>query len=173
MKAIFKVSILSFLALMMTSLTASGMTAVNVKQCNQMIGKKEPFLLTLKRGQPLIESITSCAIQAQLAGASLSGIGAVENPILAYHNFDTKKYQYKNYRGIYELVSLDGTISMINGKQKPHIHTAISNDQYDVFGGHLNEAFVAAYAEITIVPFQKALIRKYDNAMGMDLIVPN
>lgn len=155
-----------------TSIAKAAPSVVTTAQCQQ-VANKAPFILVLKEGQPLVESIIHCANNAQLKGASLSGIGQIQKPTLAYYNLTTKRYQYKNYNGIYHLVSLNGNITLLNNKPKAYLQAAISNEQFTVMGGYLNEAFTAGSVEIMFIPLTGSLIRKHDAMTGLNLLKPD
>ena len=166
----------ALLSVAVEATAANSIAAVSVNQCNKLTGTSSPFILVLKTGQPVIESVAICATKARLPGAFFSGTGQVQKLTLSYYNATTRRYQYKNYGEIYELVSLDGTISLLegslpDGKREPYAHAVISDEQYHVSGGHLNEAFAAATVEITIVPLKNRLIKKTDKVTGLNLLI--
>lgn len=107
---------------------------------------------------------------SKLFSASLSGLGAIEDPELAYYNMETKKYETKKFPGIFEIASLNGNISFSEGKLFPHIHVVIGNNQYQAFAGHLMRGIVGATLEITVVPLHRLLYRKFDPEIGLNLI---
>ena len=158
----------SFLVISTTN--AASLAAVNPDACKLLKNPTKPFILVVKRGDDLIESITNCANAANITSASLSGLGALEEPTLGYFNLSTKKYQFKTFPGIYELTSLNGNVGFANGQRFAHIHVTIGDDNYHIIGGHLNEAKVGATAEITFIPLPAAFTRKADKNTGMKLI---
>ena len=145
-------------------------SAVHSDSCQNVKNTKEPFILVLKKGEKLQQSIVKCANQANLNGASLSALGAVDNTTLT--NFDHKKktYDKKVYPNFMELIALSGNINFVNGKRDAHIHVALSDQDYQMVGGHLGEATVAATAEVTIIPMQYPLNKTMDEKTGLNLI---
>ena len=148
-------------------------TVVNAHSCQRMHGVQRPFLLVIKRGDDINQTITQCANAARLPGAILMGIGAIKDPTLAYFNLTTKKYQNKTFAGIYELLSLNGNISQVKGKRFVHDHVVIGDDQYHTFGGHLMGGTVGVTAEIAIIPLSAIPKRVYDKDTHLSLIKPN
>ena len=51
-----------------------------------------------------------------------------------------------------------------------HVHTAIGDSQFSVFGGHMFEAVVAVTAEIYITPFGVMPERSLDSELGLATI---
>ena len=62
--------------------------AVNKSTCGRLANTTQPFILVLSSGDSLIESITQCSKDAKLMGASVSGLGQLHNPVLAYFSSD-------------------------------------------------------------------------------------
>lgn len=170
MKLFFSTLTTSFLMLGSAIAATPTVSAVDSHSCSKLKGSDKPFILALKKGDNIIEAITQCANEAQLAGASLSGVGALENPTLTYYNISTKKYQDKTFPGIYELISVNGNVTQSQGKREVHLHVALSDDQYHMIGGHLGNALVGAVAEITVTPFKGSLVKKLDKQTGLEVI---
>jgi len=150
--------------------SAATLAAVDSQSCQKRRGNDQPFILVLKKGEDLSSVIVNCANAAHLYGAALTGLGAVESPTLSYFNHDTKKYQQKTFPGNLELASLTGNIAELEGKRVTHIHVALSDDQYQMFGGHLKDATVGATAEITVTPLQGKLKKTMDTNAGLALL---
>jgi predicted DNA-binding protein with PD1-like motif len=152
---------------MSTKLAITGSSADSIN-----IDSDKPFILALNIGENLFEGIMRCAQAANLKSASISGLGALDDVTVAYYNLETKSYQTKLFPGMYELVSLHGNIAMLDGKHFIHIHAAIGDDQYRIFGGHIMDATVGPSAEITVIPLSAAIQRKYDDRTGLKLMCP-
>lgn len=132
----------------------------------------KPFILALKMGEDLFEAILRCADAANLKSASISGLGALDDVTVAYYNLNTKTYQTKLFHGMYELISLNGNITLVDGKRFIHIHAALGTEEYNVVGGHIMSATVGPSAEISIIPLNSAIHREFDNQTGLKLMCP-
>ena len=132
----------------------------------------KPFILALTMGENLFEGILRCANAAELNSASISGLGALDDVTVAYYNLQTKQYQTKLFKGMYELISLNGNITLVEGKRFIHIHAALGTEEYDVVGGHIMDAIVGPSAEITIIPLSGDIDREYAAATGLKLMCP-
>ena len=64
-------------------------------------------------------------------------IGAVENATLSCFDQKKKKYDKKVIAEPLEIVSLTGNISIQDNRPCVHAHVMLSNQEYQVFGGHL------------------------------------
>lgn len=132
----------------------------------------KPFILVLKPGENLFESILRCADAANLKSASISGLGGLRNIEAAYYHLETQQYHTKLFSEMHELISMNGNITFFEGKRFIHIHAAFSDEQYMTFGGHLMSAIVSPSAEITIVPLTHTIERKHDTETGLKIMCP-
>lgn len=149
------------------------MVVVTMENCHEVKSPKKPFILVLKRGEPYIESLVSCIERMDIESASVSGFGAIENPVVAAYNLKKQQYASKKFMGIYQLASLNGTISTNPKHEKvAHVHVVFCDTSYRAYGGHLMLGDCGITAEITIIPFPREMYREYDEDIGLDLIVP-
>ncbi|PJJ83498.1 PPC domain-containing DNA-binding protein [Mucilaginibacter auburnensis] len=120
------------------------------------------YLLVLKRGQPLIASLNAFMAKEKLPGASISGLGAVENAEIAYYDIAKQKYKYQKFTPSMEVLSLNGNLGTLEGQPIVHAHIALADSNYVVRGGHVKEAYVSLILEITIVPTTKPITREWN-----------
>src|SRR3990167_10014925 len=102
---------------------ASHYAAVNKDHCVRMQHTTKPFILVLNRGENIHESINQCASDAKIKAASLSGLGQLEHPTLAYFTSNPQeKPTLKKFEGFYELASFNGNITNNANKYYTHAH---------------------------------------------------
>ena len=135
-------------------------------------GSEKPFILALNLGEDLFDSILRCANDANIKSASLSGLGTLDDIMLAYYNLDTKQYQEKLFPGMYELISLNGNIAILEDELFVHIHASIGDENYRVFGGHVMSGIVGPACEITVTPLPGKIQRGYDDRTGLKIMCP-
>jgi predicted DNA-binding protein with PD1-like motif len=145
---------------------------VNKASCGTLANTTQPFILVLNSGDDLLESISACAKAANLKGASVSGLGQVHNPTLAYFTSNPNdKPSLTTFPGYYELVSINGNVSANNGNYYTHTHAALADKKFRGITGHMNKATVGLTAEITLVPFSGAVERTVDAKTGFGPLV--
>lgn len=155
-----------------TNALAANYAAVDKDSCNKMINSTEPFILILKSGDNLHEGINKCAANAQLAGASIHGLGQLNNPTFAYYSNDPhEKPKFTTFDGIYELISLNGNISQDGDKYYSHLHVVLGDEKFKALAGHIKDTQIGVTVELTIVPFTKPLKRAVDPDTGFGPIV--
>lgn len=150
---------------------AANEASVNKEGCARMKGSERPFMLVLYRGDDLLQSITQCAADATLPAASITGLGQLQQPTLAYFSSNPQeKPTLKQFEGFYELVSLNGDITNNNGKYYTHVHVALGDHDFRAIAGHVNAAVVGMTAEITMIPLPFPVKRTLSGDSGFGLI---
>ena len=154
------------------SVAVANLSVVDLANCHLLSNTDQPFILTLKMGEDLFEGVLQCAYKMQLKSAMLSGLGALSNVTVAFYNLSTKQYHTKLFTGMYELISLNGNLSLLENKHFVHIHAALGTETYSVKGGHIMSATVGASAEIAITPLSNNIQRVHDPVTGLKLMCP-
>lgn len=129
---------------------------------------EEKALIVVSKGQKLVSTLTQDVVDLGLKGGLISGLGALIHVELGYYHLDHKEYLRKTFSEMdYELISLTGNLSLKEGTPYIHVHAALGDNQFRVFGGHLFEAEVAVTAEISIIPLGKMPVRELDPRIGL------
>lgn len=170
------VSVISFLfsssQVLASNKTLDRSSAVNKFSCAKMVNANQPFILILNKDDDLIENITQCAKEAKLIGATVSGLGQLQNPVLAYFSSDPNaKPILTKFSGFYELASLNGDITNNSGEYYTHLHVTIADKKFRGIAGHVNDAKVGQTAEIIITPLSAPLKRTVNTKTGFGPIV--
>lgn len=128
-------------------------------------------LIVVSKGQKLVSTLTKDVTDLGLKGGLISGLGALIHAELGYYHLEHKDYLRKTFSEMdYELISLTGNISLKDGNPYIHVHAALGDNQFRVFGGHLFEAEVAVTAEVSIIPLGKMPVRELDKQLGLATI---
>ena len=132
---------------------------------------KNQYLVVLDRDQDIVASLTEIATQYSIKGGHITGIGAVKDVQLGYYDLHKKDYIRKTMSDEdYELIALNGNITLREGVPYVHVHTAIGRSDFSVLGGHMFEAKVAVTAEIYISPFGLMPERFLNSSLGLSTI---
>lgn len=131
-----------------------------------------PYILSLQEGDNLFHAILQFVEITNLKSAVLNGLGALSNITIGYFHRDTQQHSQRLFTGTYELVSLTGNVTFANKDRFLHIHAAIGDDQFNVFGGHIIDAFASASTEIAITPLTYPVFRKNHPELGIKVICP-
>lgn len=125
------------------------------------------IVVSLERGESIRESVESLAGELEITAAKVSAIGALQDPELGAYELADKEYIRREFTGIWELLALEGNISLNDGEPFLHAHVSISGADFDVKGGHLFDARVGVVVEMFIEPCATPLRRMHCEAIGL------
>lgn len=118
------------------------------------------------------EEIMSCieevADKERITFASFSGIGAVKEITGGLFNPEKKKYEALCFEGYYEITSMIGNITTLNGNPYIHMHCNWANDKCKTYGGHVTSAVVSVAAEIFITTYSGNVHRSFNKETGFN-----
>lgn len=123
----------------------------------------------LDKGEEIQEQLKVLALQENIHLASVRGLGATDDFTVGVFKTDRKQYDANSFRGYYEIVSLTGTITTMDGEYYAHLHMSAGNEKGEVFGGHLNRAVISATCELVIQVVDGTVERRFDDGIGLNV----
>lgn len=126
--------------------------------------------MRLIKGEEIISTVTQFCKSQNIMSGELLGIGAVEKAELGFYYLDRKEYEWRKFENPMEIVSLTGNIALVDGEPFLHIHTVLSDSNFQTVGGHMKEGVVGATCEIYLNKFETNLTRIFDDITGLKLI---
>ena len=131
---------------------------------------KRTFVGQFPYGADLYESLTKIAVDEDIKLGRLSAIGATTHAVVAFYDQKERKYNPIEFPGRMEILSLQGNVSLREGKPFVHAHITLSDPQGRVFGGHLLPGTKLFACEIFIEEFEGMQFqRQYDETTGLHL----
>ena len=127
------------------------------------------IIARIDRGEEILEQVKEIALKEKIRLASVQALGAINRFTVGVFKTNEKIYLANEFEGSYEIVSLSGTINTMNGEFYCHLHMSAGNEKGEVFGGHLNQAFVSATCEMVITVIDGTVDRYYDEGIGLNL----
>ncbi|MBP3284499.1 MAG: DNA-binding protein [Clostridia bacterium] len=127
------------------------------------------YVVRLNRGEEVVASLLKFAEEEKVVLANISGIGAGD--FVKFGLFDVKEKQYHSneLKVPFEIASLMGTFSEMNGKPYLHLHISVGVEDGHIFGGHLNECKISATCEIVVDVIEGKVGRKVSEEVGLNL----
>jgi len=127
------------------------------------------YLMVLRQGDNIFQSLENFAIQEKIPAANFSGMGFVD-VTFGFFDLKTKQYDPKEFKGM-ELASMLGTIAWKDGKPSIHSHGVGGDKSFQAYGGHILSTTVSTGSvEIMIIIHDKPFQRKKDEALGADIL---
>ena len=126
-------------------------------------------VMRIDRGEEVLAQLKVMALKEDIKLASVRALGAMDDFTVGVYKTDEQKYYANHFTGDFEIVSLTGTVSTMNGEYYAHLHMAAGDDQGRVFGGHLTEANISATCEMVVEIIDGQVDRARDEAVGLNL----
>lgn len=123
----------------------------------------------IDRGEEILTALQEIAEAEGIQLASISALGATNDFTVGVYNVDEKQYHANDFRGNFEIVSLTGTVSTMDGRFYAHLHMSAGDEKGQVFGGHLNRAVVSAVCEMVITVIDGTVDRSFSPEIGLNL----
>lgn len=130
----------------------------------------DTIVARIDKGEEILEQLQRIAQRENVLLAEVSALGAVNDITVGVFNTAEKKYYANHFQGTFEIVSLTGTVSTMNGTYYAHIHMSAGDEKGMVFGGHLNRAVVSATCEMVIRVIDGQVDRAFDEGVGLNLL---
>ena len=131
---------------------------------------KNGFMIRFSKGEEIASSIASFCAAHNVTSGYFQAIGAVTEVELGYYHLEKKEYTFKQFEQEFEVVSLTGNVSLVEGKPFVHMHGVFSDEHFQCTGGHVKNGIVGATCEVYFVPFETELIREFDEEIGLKLL---
>ena len=123
----------------------------------------------IDRGEEILTALQEIAEAEDIRLASISALGATNDFTVGVYNVDEKQYHANDFKGNFEIVSLTGTVSTMDGRFYAHLHMSAGDEKGQVFGGHLNRAVVSAVCEMVITVIDGVVDRRFSEEIGLNL----
>ena len=130
---------------------------------------KDTLVVRIDRGEEILEQVKAVAEKENIRLASVEALGAVGEFTVGVYNVTTKQYYGNHFEGQFEIVSLTGTISTMDGAFYQHLHMSAGDENGNVHGGHLSRAVVSATCEMVIRVIDGEVDRARDEEIGLNL----
>ncbi|HWP61514.1 MAG TPA: PPC domain-containing DNA-binding protein [Candidatus Paceibacterota bacterium] len=130
------------------------------------------YFLVFERGEEFFTALARFCEEHDIHWAQFSGIGAVEDVEIGYYDLPARQYVFRREAGPFEVSNMDGNIAELNEAPLIHAHTVLArcDESLSTIGGHLKRAVVALTLEVCLWQVSQPLLRRPDDATGLNLI---
>jgi hypothetical protein len=109
------------------------------------------FAVRIESGEEIVASLADFARQKNVRAGLISGLGAIGDPELGFFVRATRQYVRRAFAGEYEIGSLTGNFSELDGEPFPHCHVVISGEDLAAWTGHLFRGVATVTCEVQVV----------------------
>ena len=128
------------------------------------------FVLIFEGGDDLQADLLRFAAEERVLSGSLRGIGGFSKATLGYFVREQKAYEPIDVDEQVEVLSLLGTLSVMDGKPHAHMHATVGFRGGSVKGGHVQAGTVWPTLEIFVTEYSGELQRAMVPDVGAALI---
>ena len=130
------------------------------------------MMLVLDKGDEVLTQLREFAREQGITAARFSAIGAFSSCTLAFFERDQRAYRDMPIDEQVEVLSLTGSIGVIDGAPRVHAHAIIGMPDCSARGGHMVAGTVWPALEVSLVVSPGALNARIDDESGLPLLVP-
>ena len=130
----------------------------------------DTYIVRMDPGEEILTQLKVFAEQEGVKLASVTALGAVKDFTVGVFDTGAKVYKSNRFQGVYEIVSLVGTINTMNDAFYCHLHMCAADQEGHAFGGHLNEAVISATCELVVTCLPGRTDRVFSDQVGLNLI---
>ena len=127
------------------------------------------LLLRVDRGEEILASLETVVRREGILLGQVQALGAVDKVTAGIYDVEKQQYNKRTLTGDFEIVSLTGTVDTMNGAYYSHLHISIADRNFQVWGGHLNEAVVSGTCELVLTVISGAIDRQKDPQVGLNV----
>ena len=129
----------------------------------------DTYIVRMDRDEEILAQLKIFAEKEQVKLASVTALGAVKDFTIGVFDTSAKAYHSNRFQGVYEIVSLVGTINTKDGDFYCHLHMCAGDQEGRAFGGHLNEAVISATCELVLEIMDGTVERRFDPETGLNI----
>ena len=130
----------------------------------------DTYIVRMDPGEEILTQMKVFAEREGVKLASVTALGAVNDFTVGVFDTNAKVYKSNRFQGVYEIVSLVGTINTMNDAFYCHLHMCAADQEGHAFGGHLNEAVISATCELVVTCLPGETNRVFSDEVGLNLI---
>lgn len=127
------------------------------------------YIVRLDKGEEIVETLKEFCSHQDIKLGWIKGIGAVGEATIGLFETREKIYHSVDLKGDYEITSLLGNISTMDGETYLHLHATLGDSEYRVQGGHFSRGIISATGEFVIESIEGEVDREFNDEIGLNL----
>ncbi len=143
------------------------------RQIHEAEGQRT-YVLVLETGDEVMACLRDFAASERLSAAQFNAIGAFQNAVISYFDWETKTYIPNPVEEQVEVASFTGDVALgPDGKPALHIHLVLGRRDGSALAGHLERGVVRPTLEVILTESPVHLRKRHDPDSGLALIRPD
>lgn len=133
--------------------------------------RERVFALVYEIGDEVMAGLKAFTREHRPRSAHFTAIGAFSDAVLAYFDWEAKRYRDIPVGEQVEVLTLAGDVAWKDdGEPFAHAHVVVGRSDGSTRGGHLKSAHVRPTLELVLVEYPTHLDRAHDPRSGLTLI---
>jgi len=127
------------------------------------------YMVRIDLGEEILGSLKKLCEEELIRLARVEAIGATDSAVIGVYDLERKEYYPEKISGFCEILSLNGSVTSMDGKPYIHLHAALADQDHTVHGGHVLEMKVGATCEMFVTVLEGTVKRQKDESLGINL----
>ena len=127
-------------------------------------------MLRFDKGEEVFAGLAEFASKNQIDAGVFWGIGTVSEADLGFYNPFLKQYRSKPLVENFEIISLVGNVSVLEGKPSLHAHGSFGRTDFSVIGGHVFKLVALATCEVFLIKLEGKIGRQNNPEFNLNLM---
>lgn len=125
-------------------------------------------MIRLDPGEEVLTEVKRiCEAEGILLG-EFRALGAARYLEVGVYDVAAQEYFKESYEGSYEINTIFGTITSMNGEVYLHAHLSASTLEGKTIGGHLNQAIISGTCEMVLEPMEGSVGHRKSPITGLN-----
>lgn len=120
---------------------------------SQPVNRGRVIMGRLEKGADLLPTLEQICRHENIELGEIRAIGAVSRARAGYYRQEEKAYTYLEFPGPHEIISLQGNVSLKDGRPFVHAHVSLMAADGHLVGGHLAEGTIVFACEYVITEY--------------------
>ena len=131
---------------------------------------KDTIVVRMDKGDDIMEGINAVIKAEDIKLAHVSALGATDDFTIGIFNNEKRAYDQRHITGaVHEILSLNGTITTMNGKPYIHVHISAASGKGEVVGGHFIGGTICLTCEMVIRIIDGTVDRIHDDVLDINI----
>lgn len=129
---------------------------------------KDKIVVRIDRGEEILSAVSEVARKEKVKLAKISAIGATDDFTVGVFDGVKKEYKKYDFKGDYEILSVEGNVSEKDKKPYVHAHICAAGEGGKTVGGHLMKAVVSLTCELFLDVLDGKAERTFNETLGIN-----
>lgn len=129
------------------------------------------YILRFDKGEEVLASLMEFMKSQNISACIFSGIGTAGEVEFGFYNGHVKDFRKKPYVEEMEVLSFQGSGSLINGQPSIHAHGVFGRNDFTTLGSHVFKMVISATFEMSLTKLSGEMKRELNKDLNLNTLV--